>query len=120
MSDQDSNHDDKREVVRAMGLFGNEFKKINLKLDAILNRLASIQKKEERIMASLDDIELAVTENTTLDGSIVEMVNGLAAQIEALKTDPVKLAALATSLRASSAAITAAILANTPVEPPSA
>jgi hypothetical protein len=119
MNRPESNHDE-REVAKAMGLFGNDFKKINLKLDAILNRLASIQKKEERIMASLLDLEAAVTENTTLDGSIIELVNGLAVQIDALKTDPVKLAALATSLRASSAAISAAILANTPAEPPPA
>jgi seryl-tRNA(Sec) selenium transferase len=93
-------------------------KLLNLKLDAILKKLAQIQEKEEHMSKELDDLEVAVTENTTLDGSIVELVSGLAAQIEALKTDPVKLQALATSLRTSSAAISAAIQANVLPEPP--
>ena len=66
----------------------------------------------------LDDLTVAVEENTVLDNSIITLVDGLAAQITALKDDPVKLAALATSLKASSAAISAAIQANTPAPPP--
>jgi hypothetical protein len=42
------------------------------------------------------------------------LVEGLAAQIVALKDDPVALAALATEVRAKSALIAAAIQANTP------
>lgn len=66
----------------------------------------------------LDDLTVAVEENTVLDSSIITLVNGLAAQILALKDDPAKLAALAASLKTSSAAIAAAIQANTPAEPP--
>lgn len=65
--------------------------------------------------AELDALEAAVTENEGLDESIIQLVNGLAAQIATLKEDPVKLQALADSLRTQSAALSAAIQANTPV-----
>jgi prefoldin subunit 5 len=91
-----------------------EDRETNQKLDAILRKLQAIQRKEEHMSAELDALEVAVNENTTLDGSIILLVQGLAAQIEALKDDPIKLAALAASLKASSQAISDAIQANTP------
>ena len=99
---------------------------IHKKLDAmmradvqILTLLKASAEKEKHMTQQLDDLTVAVEENTTLDGSIIQLVDGLAAQIAALKDDPAKLTALATSLRAKSAAIAAAIAANTPaVEPP--
>lgn len=63
----------------------------------------------------LDALELEVSRNTEVDQSAITLLNGLAAQIEALKTDPVKLQALADNLRSSSDALAAAVVANTPV-----
>lgn len=84
----------------------------------ILTTLEEIRKESKIMTQELVDLEAAVTENTSLDTSIIELVNGLAAQVEALKDDPAKLASLASELRAKSAAMAAAIQANTPAPPP--
>jgi len=55
-----------------------------------------------------------VTANNSLVASAVQLIGGLAAQIEASKTDPVALQALADSLKQNDDALTAAVLANTP------
>ena len=55
-----------------------------------------------------------VTKNTEVDQSAIVLLNGLSAQIAALKNDPAALQALADSLNASSAAMAAAVVANTP------
>lgn len=66
----------------------------------------------------LDALEAEVTRNTEVDQSAVTLLTGLAAQIESMKTDPVKLQGLADSLRSSSDALAAAVVANTPAAPP--
>ena len=83
------------------------------KLDQIIAMLKEIQGKEEHMSKELDALEAAVTENISLDQSIIDLVNGLAAQIVSMKDDPVKLQALADSLKAKSVAISEAIQANT-------
>jgi N-acetylglutamate synthase-like GNAT family acetyltransferase len=90
---------------------------IHRKLDAILELLRDIKKKEIIMSKELDALEVAVTENTALDTSIIALVEGLAAQIESMKDDPAKMEALAASLREKSAALAAAIQANTPPTP---
>jgi len=90
---------------------------IHRKLDAILELLRDIKKKEIIMSKELDALEVAVTENTALDTSIIALVEGLAAQIEEMKDDPAKMEALAASLREKSAALAAAIQANTPAPP---
>lgn len=65
-------------------------------------------------MQELDTLTAKVAETTTVEQSAIELLNGLSAQISALKADPVKLQALADSLGAKSAELSAAIVANTP------
>lgn len=90
------------------------------RIDQLLSLLGEMKAQEVIMSKELDDLQLAVEENTSLDGSIIELVNGLAAQILALKDEPAKLVALAASLKTASAAIAAAIQANTPPPPPPA
>jgi hypothetical protein len=87
---------------------------VNHKLDKILAVLSAIKQEEGIMSQALDDLAAAVAENTALDQSAIDLIGGLAAQIEALKDDPVALAALAAEVRAKSAALAAAIQANTP------
>jgi hypothetical protein len=65
----------------------------------------------------LSGLTAEVTRNTEVDDSAVALINGLATQIEQLKTDPVALQALADSMRASSDKLAAAVAANTPAAP---
>lgn len=65
----------------------------------------------------LDDLTAEVERNTTVEGSVLTLIQGFAAQLAAAGTDPKKLAALATTLKTSNDALAAAVLANTPAAP---
>jgi hypothetical protein len=87
----------------------------------ILNRLASIETKldsiikQEKLMASqLDDIRAAVTEAVTVEKSAVVLLNGLSEKLIASQNDPAAIAEIAASIRAESADLAKAVVANTP------
>ena len=61
----------------------------------------------------LQTLTTQVTESTTLMGSAVSLIDGLAAQIAALKGNPVALQALSDSLKNESSKIARAIITNT-------
>lgn len=87
------------------------------RIDATLLSIAVYLKKEAAIMAAeFDALQTEVERNTEVDQSAIVLLQGLAAKIEELKTDPVKLQALADSLRSSSDSLAAAVVANTPAE----
>lgn len=64
--------------------------------------------------AELDQLTTAVTNTTDVEQSAIQLLNGLAAQITALKNDPAKLTDLSNQLTQKSADLAAAITANTP------
>jgi hypothetical protein len=70
------------------------------------------------IMADLSELTAEVTRNTSVEQSALTLIQGLAAQIAAAGTDPVKLKALQVQLTANDDALAAAIAANTPAAPP--
>ena len=90
----------------------------NRKLDKILSILERIKEKETHMSLEMDNLAVAVAQNTTLDESIILLLNGIAAQVVDSAGDKEKATALAAELNAKSDALAAAILANTPVEPP--
>lgn len=90
---------------------------VERKLDQVLEKLTAIKAQEELMSQELDDLQVQVEKNTTVEESAVTLLNGLAAQIEALKNDPVKLQALATSLKTSGDDLAQAIVNNTPAAP---
>jgi hypothetical protein len=63
----------------------------------------------------LDKLTTEVTETVTIQQSAILLLQGLSAQIAAMKDDPIALQGLADSLDASSNALAEAIAANTPV-----
>ena len=90
----------------------------------IYNRLESIDRKltellaqGRKIMADLTVLQAQVTANSTVIDSAIALIQGLAARIEELKTDPVALQALADELRTKDDQLSAAVVANTPVVP---
>lgn len=87
---------------------------IEHKLDRILHLLEEIKKKEAHMSVELDALTVQVTENTDLERSAITLIEGIAALLAAAKDDPVKIAALAASLKASAESLSAAISANTP------
>ena len=107
-----------------MGIGYAEGKLLHDKLDEILagqarieSDLAVIFTKQEQAMTDLTALTAEVTRNTEVDQSAIALLTGLAAQIEALKTDPIALQALADTMKGSSDALAAAVVANTPAAP---
>jgi chromosome segregation ATPase len=107
-----------------MGISYGDWKHLNDKIDSILilftrieSSLAVLTMKQEQVMADLTALTAEVERNTAVDQSAIALLNGLAAQIEALKTDPVALQNLADTMRGSSDELAAAVAANTPAAP---
>ena len=90
----------------------HELFEIDRKLDFIINFLT---KMEKTIMADLNDLTTAVTNETSVNQSAITLLNGLSAALTAAGTDPVALAALATQINSNASALAAAVTANTPV-----
>src|SRR5260221_11570262 len=84
----------------------------------ILSELFRLQSQFEKgfkqIMALLDDIQGDVTAQTTVVQSVVALIKGLADQIAAAGTDPIKLQAIEDQLRANTQALADSVAANTP------
>lgn len=76
-----------------------------------------LNQMRQEMTAQFEALKAEVARNTTVDQSIVTLVQGLAAQIETMKDDPVALQKLVDDLRASNDTVNAAVVANTPVPP---
>lgn len=69
-------------------------------------------------MAAIDDLAAAVAaEDTTIDSAVV-LLNGIPALIAAAGTDPAKLAALQSDIKAKTATLAAAVVTATPTPVP--
>jgi uncharacterized coiled-coil protein SlyX len=80
--------------------------------------ITALQLQGASMSAELDRLSAEVSENATVTGSAIALLNNLSAQIRALANDPVALAALADSLDANSNALAEAVTLNTPAAPP--
>ena len=91
------------------------------RMEALLASLATattaIQTGETKIMASIDDLTTAVAAETTLEGSIITLLDGVQAQLVAAGLDATKVNAVFDKVTANNTALQAAITANTPVAP---
>jgi len=65
-------------------------------------------------MAVIDDLSAQVDANVSVEGSAVQLIQNIAAALQAAGTDPAKLAALQNTLKTSADALAAAVVANTP------
>ena len=72
-----------------------------------------ICKQLEKIMATLSDVQAAVTAEDTVIDSAIALIQGLAAQIAALAPNQAAIDALAADVKAKSDALAAAVAANT-------
>jgi|SRR5882762_338415 len=87
--------------------------------DHVIRLLKEIIQKENTIMATMQDVAAAVAAESTVDDSIIVLLNGIAQQLkDALAAnDPVALQAVVDGIHANTAKIQAAVTANTPVAP---
>lgn len=74
-------------------------------------------KEEQHFMAFIDDLEAAVQRETTVDDSIVQLLNQIAQALKDAGVDPARQAAVLAQLQAEADKISAAVTANTPAAP---
>jgi len=91
-------------------------KRIEQKLDLLIR---NIEAMSTTISANLQALETQIAQNTSVEGSAVTLIQGLAAQLQAALAsgDDAALPALTQQLNASATALAAAIAANTPAAP---
>lgn len=91
------------------------------KLGQISNELALLRKQlenmERNIMATLADVQAAVTAEDTVIDSAIALIQGLAAQVAALAPNQAAIDALAADIKGKSDALAAAVAANTTAAP---
>ena len=90
-------------------------------LDRIEAKLTAIAIQEQELNMTFLELKAKVTEAVTVENSAVALITGIATQLKdaiAAGTDPAEIQAVADQLDAGTSALTAAVLANTPVAPP--
>jgi hypothetical protein len=99
---------------------------IETKIDSLLAKLDSnhsetkdiIKYLEDNMTVEFDTLTSRVNDTITVEESAIVLINGLAARLEALANDPAAILALAEELRAKNEELSAAVVRNTPAEPP--
>lgn len=91
--------------------YGAQLNRIEAKVATLAQAVTEMR---STVMDEMKTLQDEVERNTSVDQSAVTLLTGLAAKIEAMKTDPVALQSFADSLRNSSDALAAAVVANTP------
>ena len=90
-------------------------------LDRIEAKLTAIATQQQELNMTFLELKAKVTEAVTVENSAVALITGIATQLKeaiAAGTDPAEIQAVADQLDAGTAALTAAVLANTPAAPP--
>ena len=97
---------------------------IEHKLDAALSLLLALIAKETIMAATIDQVLQDVTDESTLDDSIIALLNGVQAQLAAALSGTTippavqtKIDAVFSGLEANKAKVAAAVTANTPAAP---
>lgn len=90
---------------------------IDLRLQQNTAQLQILSIGEQIMSAEMDQLVSAVEVNTTVDQSVLTFLAGVAQQITDAAGDRAKSLALAATVKASTDAVTAALLANTPAAP---
>jgi hypothetical protein len=90
------------------------FESIDLRFDLLEKTLATERKT---LMAFIDDLEAKVAAESTVDDSIIALLNQIAQALKDAGVDPARQAAVLASLQANADKIAAAVTANTPAAP---
>jgi hypothetical protein len=83
--------------------------------DDVIRLLKEILMKENHIMATIQDVTAAVAAESTVDDSIIALLNGIVQQLKDAQAanDPAALDAVVSSIQANTAKLQAAVTANT-------
>lgn len=90
---------------------------IKARLDHMAASLSGLHQRMDTLMATLADVQTAVTNEDTVIDSAITLLNGLAQQIKDLTPNQAAIDALAADVTSKTAALAAALTANTTVPP---
>ena len=90
---------------------------VDQKLNQIISLLEEVKGKEDKLMATIAELEQQIRESVAVEQSAVLLIQGFKERLEAAGVDPEKLAQLAADLDASEKNLAAAVAANTPAAP---
>jgi hypothetical protein len=90
------------------------------RLDALLDQTGLILDRQELIMATMDDLKAAVSRNTSVDDSVLALLQGISQQLKDAQAanDPKAIADVIAQLDANTQKMTDAVTANTPASNP--
>jgi len=91
-----------------------DFSSLINQLGRIESKIDTLTTKENKEMALIDDLQATVAQQTTVIGSVVTLVQGLKAALDAAGTDPVKLQAIKDALDANDTTLANLVVQNTP------
>jgi len=89
-----------------------------VQLDRVLAQQERILEREAQMAATIDDILAGVQQESTVDDSIITLLNNIAAQLANAGVPQDKIDAIMAVITANQAKVTAAVTANTPAAPP--
>lgn len=98
------------EVMEVLRCIDQKFNRIERKLNAMAQTFDE----------ALNDLTAAAAEETTVDQSIITLLNDIADKLDKAQGDPAKVAVVTALMRNNSAAIVAAVKARTPIDVPPA
>lgn len=87
------------------------------KLDNIGHQLDILTQKQEMIMLDLTALQTAVETETTVEESVIVLLNQLAADLAAAQGNQAAIDAVVAQMTANADSLAAAVTANTPVTP---
>jgi hypothetical protein len=90
---------------------------VHSQLINVSEQLDTIEGKVNKVIMTLDDVQAAVTAEDTVIDSAIALIQGLAAQVAALKPNQKAIDALAADIKAKSDSLAAAVAANTTPTP---
>lgn len=114
-------------VQKVESIQHEQFEKLINRLDRIISlldtmssstttKLNTIISKENTIMATIQDVTDAIAAESTVDDSIIALLNGIVIQLQAAQAsgDPAALDTVVAGIQSNAAKIQAAVVANTP------
>jgi polygalacturonase len=83
----------------------------------LYDKLVSIDRKEQAEMATLDDLTQAVADATTVDESIIVLLDNIAAQLANAQQDPARIQSVIDTINAEKQRVADAVVRNTSAAP---
>lgn len=90
---------------------------IAMQLERVLAQLETSLEKENTMAATIQDILDGVNQESTVDDSIITLLNNIAAQLASAGVPQAQIDAVMSVIQANQAKVTAAVTANTPAAP---